>query len=120
MTAAPAGKEQVLLSAPEGKLLATMSDGTIGFRRDDAMEFSFGAKLPIGKKVKLELIGAPEKTRLLLDGKEAGTMVLKSFRNADEQFRNRTKGLRSTFVLPLKTLGESFNGKVHHFSVVPQ
>lgn len=120
MSAAPAGKEQVLLSAPEGKLLATMSDGTIGFRRDDAMEFSFGAKLPIGKKVKLELIGAPEKTRLLLDGKEAGTMVLKSFRNADEQFRNRTKGLRSTFVLPLKTLGESFNGKVHYFSVVPQ
>ncbi len=120
MTAAPDGKEQVLLSAPEGKLFATMADGTIGFRRDDAMEFSFGAKLPVGKKVKLELIGAPEKTRLLLDGKEAGTMELKSFRNVDEQFRNRTKGLRSTFILPLTTLGESFNGKVHHLSIVPK
>ncbi len=120
MTAAPAGKEQVLLSAPEGKLLATMADGTIGFRRDDAMEFSFGAKLPVGKKVKLELIGAPEKTQLLIDGQPAGTMSLVKFRNADENFQKRTKEIRSTFILPLQTVGESFNGKVYSLSVQPK
>ncbi|MFR4222964.1 MAG: hypothetical protein ACLT38_04430 [Akkermansia sp.] len=36
LTAAPEGKEQVLLAAPEGELLAVMKDGTVGFRRDDS------------------------------------------------------------------------------------
>lgn len=120
LTAAPEGKEQVLLSGPEGELLAVMKDGSVGFRRDDSLEFSFGAKLPVGKKVKLELIGEPEKTRLLIDGQPAGTMVLKSFRNAEENFEPRTKGLRSTFILPLKTLGRSFQGKVFSLSVQPE
>lgn len=119
LTAAPEGKEQVLLSAPEGELIAVMKDGTIGFRRDDSLEFSFGAKLPVGKKVKVELIGEPENTRLLIDGQPSGTMVLKSFRNADENFEPRTQGLRSTFILPLQTLGSSFQGKVHSFKVQP-
>lgn len=119
LAAAPEGKEQVLLSGPEGELLAVMKDGTVGFRRDDSLEFSFGAKLPVGKKVKLELIGEPEKTRLLIDGQPAGTMVLKSFRNAEENFEPRTKGLRSTFVLPLQTLGRSFQGKVFQLNVQP-
>lgn len=119
LSAAPEGKEQVLLSSPEGKLIAVMKDGTIGFRRDDSLEFSFGAKLPVGKKVKLELIGEPENTRLLIDGQPAGTMVLKNFRNPDENFEPRTKGLRSTFILPLQTLGASFQGKVYSFSVQP-
>ena len=56
LTAAPEGKEQVLLAAPEGELLAVMKDGTVGFRRDDSLEFSFGAKLPVGKKVKVCLL----------------------------------------------------------------
>ena len=30
---------------------------------------------------------------------------------------NRTKGLRSTFILPLQTVGESFNGTVHSLKV---
>ena len=119
LSAAPEGQEQVLLSAPEGELLAVMKDGTIGFRRDDSLEFSFGAKLPVGKKVKLELIGEPENTRLLIDGQPAGTMTLKSFRNPDENFGPRTKGVRSTFVLPLQTLGSSFQGKVLNFNVKP-
>ncbi|MDH3067836.1 family 20 glycosylhydrolase [Akkermansia sp. N21169] len=119
LASAPQGKEQVLLSAPEGELLAVMKDGTIGFRRDDSLEFSFGAKLPVGKKVKLELIGEPEKTQLLIDGQPAGTMVLKSFRNPDENFAPRTKGLRSTFILPLQVLGSSFQGKVYNLSVQP-
>lgn len=119
LSVAPEGKEQVLLSAPEGELIAVMKDGTVGFRRDDTLEFSFGAKLPVGKKVKLELIGKRENTSLLIDGKPAGTMVLKSFRNPDENFEPRTKGLRSTFILPLQVLAPSFQGKVFSFSVQP-
>lgn len=119
LAAAPEGKEQVLLSAPEGELIAVMKDGTIGFRRDDSLEFSFGAKLPVGKKVKLELIGEPENTRLLIDGQPAGTMVLKNFRNPEENFEPRTKGLRSSFILPLQVLGSSFQGKVYSFNVQP-
>lgn len=91
----------------------------MGFRRDDSLEFSFGAKLPVGKKVKVEIVGEPEKTTLLIDGKPAGTMVLKSFRNPDENFEPRTKGVRSTFVLPLKVLGSSFQGKVFDLNVQP-
>lgn len=119
LSAAPEGQEQILLSAPEGELIAVMKDGTVGFRRDDTLEFSFGVKLPVGKKIKLELIGKPENTSLLIDGKPAGTMVLKNFRNPEENFESRTKGLRSTFILPLLVLAPSFQGKVFSFSVQP-
>ncbi|MEG2237116.1 MAG: family 20 glycosylhydrolase [Akkermansia sp.] len=119
LSSAPEGTEQVLLSSPEGELIAVMKDGTIGFRRDDSLEFSFGAKLPVGKKVKLELIGEPEKTQLLIDGQPAGTMTLKNFRNLEENFAPRTQGLRSTFILPLQTLGRSFQGKVYSLQVQP-
>lgn len=120
---APEGKEQVLLSAPEGELLAVMKDGTVGFRRDDSLEFSFGVKLPVGKKVKVEITGEPEKTSLFLDGQPAGTAVLKSFsdksRDFIEQFKNRPKVHRSSFILPLKELGTSFQGKVYGVNVQP-
>lgn len=117
LSAAPEGEEQVLLSGPEGKLLATMKDGTVGFVRNDAMTFSFGGKLPVGKKVKLELIGKPQSTILLVDGKEVGTLTLMSYKDRDDGWKFRTKNLRSTFVLPLQTVGESFNGKVHSLKV---
>ena len=117
LTAAAEGTEQVLLSGPEGKLIAVMKDGTVGFRRDDTMEFSFGGKLPVGKKVKLELIGKPQHTQLLVDGAEIGTLTLMNYKDRENGWKNRTKGLRSTFVLPLQTIGESFNGKVHSLKV---
>ncbi len=117
LTEAPEGKEQVLLSGPEGKLYACMADGTVGFVRNDAMTFSFGGKLPVGKKVKLELIGKPQSTQLLVDGQEIGTLTLMSYKDRDAGWQNRTKGLRSTFILPLQTLGESFKGKVHSLKV---
>lgn len=119
LTQAPDGKEQVLLSSPNGQLIGVMKDGTIGFRRDDTLEFSYDAKLPVGKKVKLELIGEPENTVLLIDGKKVEKMTLNSFRNAEEDFKPRTKGIRSTFILPLDTLGTSFQGKVHSLKVKP-
>lgn len=117
LAAAPEGTEQVLLSGPEGKLIAVMKDGTVGFRRADTMEFSFGGKLPVGKKVKLELIGKPQHTQLLVDGAEIGTLTLMNYKDRDNGWQNRTKGLRSTFVLPLQTVGESFYGKVHSLKV---
>ena len=117
LSAAPEGEEQVLLSGPEGKLIAVMKDGTVGFRRNDAMEFSFGGKLPVGKKVKLELIGKPQSTQLLVDGKEIGTLTLMNYKDRDNGWKNRTKNLRSTFILPLQTIGESFKGKIHSLRV---
>ena len=117
LTEAPDGVEQVLLSGPEGKLYACMKDGTVGFVRNDAMTFSFGGKLPVGKKVKLELIGKPQSTQLLVDGQEIGTLTLMSYKDREDGWKNRTKGLRSTFVLPLQTVGESFQGKVHSLKV---
>ena len=49
--------------------------------------------------------------------------MLKSFSDKSkdfiENFKNRPKVHRSTFVLPLKTLGESFQGKVYNFNVQP-
>ena len=119
LASAPEGQEQVLLSAPEGKLLAVMKDGTVGFRRDDTLEFSFGAKLPVGKKVKVELIGQPEKTQLLIDGQPVGEMVLNTYLDSENGFSKKTKGVRSTFVLPLEVLGESLLGKVYSFNLTP-
>ena len=106
------GKEQVLLSGPTGQLLACMQDGTVGFRRDDSMEFSFGYTLPAGKDVTLELIGKPESTTLLVDGKPAGTLSIK---NIGTQVP--AEKLVSTFVLPLQQLKPSFQGSVKGFKL---
>ncbi len=107
------GEEQVLLDSPEGRLFAVNKDGCIGFRRADTMEFSFaGAKLPVGERVTLELIGKPGHTQLLLNGQPAGKLTLKTF-------HNRTDKLLSSFILPLDVLGRHFNGTVHSLKVTP-
>ena len=111
------GEEQVLLSGPEGELIAVMKDGTVGFRRADIMEYSWDVKLPVGKKLTLELIGAPGKTRLIVDGKEIEQITLTNYRNAEEDFRPRTQNVMSTFVLPMQTFGKSLRGKVHSLKV---
>ncbi len=105
--------EQVLLSSPEGQLLAVGKDGCVGFRRADTMWFSFdGAKLPVGERVKMELIGKPGSTQLLLNGQPAGTLTLRTH-------HNRNTELHSTFILPLDTLGSSFNGTIHSLKLNP-
>ncbi len=116
---APKGKEQVLLSSPIGELLAVMKDGCIGFRRADGVEFAYEAKLPVGKRVKLELIGTPGNTKLLLDGETVTRMRLNTYLSAEENFHHRTKGLISTFVLPLQTLATSLEGKVYSMDLQP-
>lgn len=106
------GEEQVLLDGPQGQLLAVMKDGTVGFRRADTMVFSFDTKLPVGKKFKLELIGTPGNTQLLVDGQPVGTLTLRTY-------HNNQKDLVATFILPMQTLGTSLNGKVYSMSVTP-
>ncbi len=110
---APAGEEQVLLSSPAGQFLALGQDGCLAFRRADSMLFSFaGATLPVGERVRLELIGKAGNTQLLINGEPAGTLTLKNG-------HNRSQGLISTFILPLETLGESFRGTIHSLHLRP-
>ncbi len=110
---APEGEEQVLLSSPAGQLLAVNKGGCIGLRRADAREFSFeGAKLPVGERVSLELIGKPGCTQLLINGEPAGTLTLKNG-------HNRSQDLLSTFILPLDLVGERFHGTIHRMKLSP-
>ena len=126
-----AGEEQVLLESAWGKLLVVMKDGTIGIRRSDTMEFSFGVKLPVGRRVKLELVAtrtpaeqdkAPESKNILtrefrnvtlfIDGTPCGKLELKG--------RNETiETINTNVMLPLDTLGASFKGKVYSLTVDP-
>ena len=104
------GEEQVLLGSRQGQLLAAGKDGRITLRRADTIEFAFNAKLPVGKRVKLELIGTMGRTELLLDGVSAGEPE-------NVRFPLRQDERMSTFILPLETLGSSFNGKVFSIDV---
>lgn len=104
------GEEQVLLGSRQGQLLAAGKDGRITLRRSDTIEFAFNAKLPVGKRVKLELIGTLGKTELLLDGVSAGEPE-------NVRFPLRKDGRMSTFILPLESLGSSFNGRIFSIDV---
>lgn len=125
MTEAPkAGETQILLESPQGKLYAALEDGTVGFVRNDSIGFSYATTLPVGKKVKLELIGKERVTELWLDGKKVGTIELlnKHRTNSEKLVGNphlMTNDIVSTFVLPLDVLGSTFKGKIHSFSVRP-
>ena len=112
------GEEQALLSGPEGTLLGVMKDGSIGFRRADGMEFSWNAKLPVGKQVKLEIVGMLGKTLLLLDGVEVGQLTLNNYNSIDEGFGKRTRNIVSTFVLPLQVVGRAFQGRVYRMELL--
>ena len=108
-----------MLSSPEGEFIAVTRDGRIGLRRADTMEFTYDARLPIGKRVKLELIGTPGETRLILDGVPVEKMQLDNYKSAEEGFQPRTKDLCCSFILPLQTLGRNFHGKIYSVSVEP-
>lgn len=104
------GEEQVLLGSRQGQLLAAGKDGRITLRRSDSIEFAFNAKLPVGKRTRLELIGHMGKTELLIDGVNAGEPE-------NVRFPLRKDGHMSTFILPLESLGSSFNGKIFSIEV---
>ena len=104
------GEEQELLGSSEGQLLIAGKDGRITLRRSDTIEFTYNASLPVGKRVRLELIGKMGKTELLIDGVSAGEPE-------NVRFPLRKEGRMSTFVLPLEYLGGSFTGKVFSMEV---
>lgn len=104
------GEEQVLLDSDQGQLLAAGRDGRISLRRNDSIEFAFNATLPVGRKVKLELIGKMGSTELLIDGVSAGTPE-------NVRFPLRKEGRMTTFILPLEWLGSSFNGRIFRLEV---
>ncbi len=104
------GEEQVLLGSRQGQLLAAGKDGRITLRRSDTIEFAFNTRLPVGKKVKLELIGKMGRTELLIDGVSAGEPE-------NVRFPLRKEGRMTTFILPLESLGSSFNGKIYRLEV---
>lgn len=58
-----------LLSDGDAMLYVNGTNGEIEFVRDDTLRFSFRHKMPLGKRVKLELIGTIGKTELYIDGK---------------------------------------------------
>ena len=103
-------EEQVLLGSRQGQLLAAGKDGRITLRRSDTIEFAYNAKLPVGRKVKLELIGKMGSTELLIDGVSAGEPE-------NVRFPLRKDGRMTTFILPLESLGSSFNGKIYRLEV---
>lgn len=104
------GEEQVLLGSRQGQLLAAGKDGRITLRRSDSLEFAFNAKMPVGKRTKLELIGHMGRTELIIDGVNAGEPE-------NVRFPLRKDERMSTFILPLESLGSSFNGKVFSIEV---
>ncbi len=104
------GEEQVLLGSRQGQLLAAGKDGRITLRRSDSLEFAFNAKIPVGKRTKLELIGHMGRTELIIDGVNAGEPE-------NVRFPLRKDERMSTFILPLESLGSSFNGKVFSIEV---
>lgn len=104
------GEEQVLLGSRQGQLLAAGKDGRVTLRRNDGIEFAYNTRLPVGKRVKLELIGRMGSTELLIDGTSAGEPE-------NIRFPLRKEGRMSTFILPLESLGSSFNGKVFSIEV---
>ena len=104
------GEEQVLLGSRQGQLLAAGKDGRVTLRRNDSIEFAYNVKLPVGKRTKLELIGHMGKTELIIDGVNAGEPE-------NVRFPLRKDGRMSTFILPLESLGSSFNGKVFSIEV---
>lgn len=104
------GEEQILLKSPEGVFCAALKDGTLGFRRNDSMEFSFNCALPVGKTVTLQLIGEPGRTQLFMDGQPCGPCTM-------TRFHRNSEGLVNTFVLPLDEVGTSFKGKVYTLEV---
>lgn len=125
------GEEQVLLESPYGKLMACMSDGTIGLRRSDARDFTFGVKLPVGKKVKLELIATctplqqsqvsesknlliqeKREVTLKIDGQVCGKFDLVTDTETIEE-------INTNVLLPLDVLGGSFKGKVYNLTIDP-
>lgn len=95
--------------APYGTLdIRVMDNGKLGFTRE-LYNYYFDYKLPVGKKVHVEIVTATQKTILRVDGETIGEAT-GSFYN--EFARRVTKdGIgNSTFTLPLQRIGSKTRG----------
>ena len=107
--------------APYGTLdIRVMDNGKLGFTRE-LYNYYFDYKLPVGKKVHVEIVTATQKTTLKVDGETIGEAT-GSFYN--EFARRVTKdGIgNSTFTLPLQRIGSKTRGiaaEIDNIKVAP-
>lgn len=95
--------------APYGTLdIRVMDNGKLGFTRE-LYNYYFDYKLPVGKKVHVEIVTATQKTTLRVDGETIGE-ASGSFYNEFAKRVTKDGIGNSTFTLPLQRIGSKTRG----------
>ena len=100
--------------APYGTLdIRVMDNGKLGFTRE-LYNYYFDYKLPVGKKVHVEIVTATQKTTLKVDGETIGEAT-GSFYNEFAKRVTKDGIGNSTFTLPLQRIGSKTRGIAAEF-----
>lgn len=107
--------------APYGTLdIRVMDNGKLGFTRE-LYNYYFDYKLPVGKKVHVEIVTATQKTILKVDGETIGEAT-GSFYNEFAKRVTKDGIGNSTFTLPLQRIGSKIRGiaaEIDNIKVAP-
>ena len=107
--------------APYGTLdIRVMDNGKLGFTRE-LYNYYFDYKLPVGKKVHVEIVTATQKTTLKVDGETIGEAT-GSFYNEFAKRVTKDGIGNSTFTLPLQRIGSKIRGiaaEIDNIKVAP-
>ena len=107
--------------APYGTLdIRVMDNGKLGFTRE-LYNYYFDYKLPVGKKVHVEIVTATQKTTLKVDGETIGE-ASGSFYNEFAKRVTKDGIGNSTFTLPLQRIGSQTRGiaaEIDNIKVAP-
>ena len=107
--------------APYGTLdIRVMDNGKLGFTRE-LYNYYFDYKLPVGKKVHVEIVTATQKTTLKVDGETIGEAA-GSFYNEFAKRVTKDGIGNSTFTLPLQRIGSKARGiaaEIDNIKVAP-
>lgn len=107
--------------APYGTLdIRVMDNGKLGFTRE-LYNYYFDYKLPVGKKVHVEIVTATQKTTLKVDGETIGEAI-GSFYNEFAKRVTKDGIGNSTFTLPLQRIGSKTRGiaaEIDNIKVAP-
>lgn len=107
--------------APYGTLdIRVMDNGKLGFTRE-LYNYYFDYKLPVGKKVHVEIVTATQKTTLRVDGETIGEAT-GSFYNEFAKRVTKDGIGNSTFTLPLQRIGSKTRGiaaEIDNIKVAP-
>ena len=107
--------------APYGTLdIRVMDNGKLGFTRE-LYNYYFDYKLPVGKKVHVEIVTATQKTTLRVDGETIGE-ASGSFYNEFAKRVTKDGIGNSTFTLPLQRIGSKTRGiaaEIDNIKVAP-